>query len=547
MAAASVNKTGGDHLMHIEVGQGSDSRNPGHEIGIMLDDRVVTLDSDELRDQVAAQVKKEHLSFTSAASLQLFFFDSWGTGFDSSLMGAMNSNDRWHSDLGIPKTGGYLGIVTAIYTIGNLVGSFVAGPVSDRYGRRIGMFVGSVVVLVGAIVMSTAQTSGAYMAGRFLSGFGVALVRSAAPAFVTEIAPPQWRGPATLLYNSLWLIGAILASGVAYSTGPLNSSMSWKIPLILQVIPSAIVVIFSLFLPESPRWLVANDRYEEARELLVKYHAGGNENSPLVALEMAEMRASIRQQASDKRWYDYSELVNSKSSRYRTFLVFSMGCIGQWGGSNLTGYYQANILRSIGVEAQASLLAYNLGYYVAALGGATIGSLTCDMVGRRKLLMFGCLAMCCCLVALTGLTSQYHSTQSSSVSNLTIAFIFFVGIFHSGGINPLVVAYPAECLHTNTRAKGMGLNNFTLNVAEFVNTYGAPIALARMGWRIYIIYAVWNVVQTAWIYFFFVETKGRTLEELDAIFESKNPVKESLKKVKLVEPVTSAQVKGVEV
>ncbi len=167
------------------------------------------------------------------------------------------------------------------------------------------------------------------MAGRFLAGFGVAIVRSAAPAFVTEISPPQWRGPATLLYNSLWLIGAILASAIAYGTGPLASSLSWRLPLIIQVVPSSIVLVFSLFLPESPRWLVANDRYEEAEKLLVKYHAGGDAHSPLVALEMAEMRASIKQEASDKRWYDYSELVSSRSNRYRTFLVVSMAGIGK--------------------------------------------------------------------------------------------------------------------------------------------------------------------------------------------------------------------------
>ncbi len=99
--------------------------------------------------------------------------------------------------------------------------------------------------------------------------------------------------------------------------------------MILQVVPSTIVLLFSLFLPESPRWLVANERYEEARKLLVKYHADGDENSLLVSLEMAEMRASIKQEASDKRWYDYSELVSSRSNRYRTFLVVSMACIGK--------------------------------------------------------------------------------------------------------------------------------------------------------------------------------------------------------------------------
>ena len=220
--------------------------------------------------------------------------------------------------------------------------------------------------------------------------------------------------------------------------------------------------------------------------------------------------------------------------------------LGQWGGSNLTTYYQANILRSIGVKGQSRLLTYNLAYYVSALGGATTSSLVCDRVGRRKLLMFGCLSMCCCLIGLTGLTSHYHSSQAEAVSNLTIAFIFFVGIFHSAGINPLVVAYPVECLHTNIRAKGMGLNNFCLNVAEFVNTYGTPIGLKRIGWRIYIIYTVWNIVQALWIYFFFVETRGRTLEELDVIFEAKHPVKESLKRARPVEPLPAESVKTVE-
>jgi len=90
----------------------------------------------------------------------------------------------------------------------------------------------------------------------------------------------------------------------------------------------------------------------------------------------------------------------------------------------------------------------------------------------------------------------------------------------------------------------MRLNNFSLNVAEFVNTYGAPIGLKKIGWRIYIIYAAWNLIQTAWIYFFFVETRGRTLEELDSIFEASNPVKESLKKSHRVEAVSAEDIKG---
>lgn len=149
------------------------------------------------------------------------------------------------------------------------------------------------------------------------------------------------------------------------------------------------------------------------------------------------------------------------------------------------------------------------------------------------------------LIGLTACTSQYSPDQSTAVLNLTIAFIFFVGIFHAAGINPLVVAYPVECLHTNTRAKGMGLNNFSLNVAEFVNNYGTPVGLKKIKWRIYIIYLVWNGVMAAWIYFFFVETSGRTLEELDSIFEDPRPVKRSLQRAHDVEPVNEELAKAV--
>lgn len=290
---------------------------------------------DNIHDETAAQIQATKLSLVSWPSIQLYFFffvaycNSWGTGFDSSMSGTMNSNDRWHSDLGIPKDGGLLGIVTAIYTIGNLAGCFAAGPATDWLGRRKGMFIGASIVLMGAIITCTAHGHSSYMAGRFWLGFGVAIARSAAPAYVAEIAPSPWRGPVVALYNSLWLVGAIIASGIANATGPMKSSLSWRLPLIIQVVPSSVVILFCLFLPESPRWLIANDRLDEAQAILTKYHANGDASNALVAYEVVEMRESIRLEASDKRWYDYSELWSSRSNRYRTFLVISIACIGK--------------------------------------------------------------------------------------------------------------------------------------------------------------------------------------------------------------------------
>jgi hypothetical protein len=173
--------------------------------------------------------------------------------------------------------------------------------------------------------------------------------------------------------------------------------------------------------------------------------------------------------------------------------------------------------------------------YLCAFGGAMIGSISSYFVNRRTILIGGFIAMSLTLTGLAVCASEYHPAQAPSVSHVSIFFIFFVGVVHAGSINPLVVAYPVEVLHTNSRSKGMGLNNFGVNVAEFVNTYATPIAFQNIAWRIYLTYIVWNILQSAIVYLTFVETRGRTLEEMDAIFEAKSPVKASTEKPRIGE------------
>ena len=215
-------------------------------------------------------------------------------------------------------------------TIGYIAGAFLAGPAADRWGRRWGMLIGSVIAIIAAIMMAAGTTRAVFMAGRFFMGVGAAICSAAAAAWVAESSPPQWRGPTTYLFNSLYLPGAILSSGIATGTGHMQSDWSWRIPVIIQAVPSAIVVLFVWFLPESPRWLILNDRMDDAQNFISTYHADGNEEAPLVKLQMLEMRQAISQTASDKRWYDYSEFFATRANRWRLFQVVSMAFIGMY-------------------------------------------------------------------------------------------------------------------------------------------------------------------------------------------------------------------------
>ncbi|TRM68230.1 general substrate transporter [Schizophyllum amplum] len=500
----------------------------------------------------ALAVSEQKLNPYSWSSIRLFavlavaFMGSMSNGFDGQVMGAVNGMQQYLDYFGISGTdaGGGVGTVTAlifgIYYIGQIAGMAVAGPLADRLGRRGGMFVGAVIIIVGAIVVTLAKNTGYLLGGRFVLGFGVSITTTACPAYVVEMSPPQWRGRLTGLYNSSYYVGSILCTGVAIGTEQLSGTTSWRAPLAIQLVPAGILIIFSLWLPESPRWLLATGKPEQARAVLAKYHGEGDPNAPLVQLQWREFEEAIKVDASDKRWYDYSELVNTADARYRTFMMLLMAFFGQWSGNGL-GYFLTVLFKNSGVESQRARLVLNFINTIVSAIGAFIGTALTDKVGRRRMWFWGTLASATMLAIATACTAEFGETGSSkSGSNSAIAFIFLFGFCYSLTYTPLQALYPSEVLHYNTRAKGMACYSLAVSCASFVNTYAGPIALERIQWKYYIVYVVWDIFECAMIWFFAVETMGRTLEELAEIFSDPHPVRASLRtrKVAVVEKET---------
>jgi hypothetical protein len=132
------------------------------------------------------------------------------------------------------------------------------------------------------------------------------------------------------------------------------------------------------------------------------------------------------------------------------------------------------------------------------------------------------------------LAAKSHGNIGQASGYAFIAMIFLYGIFWSFCWTPLQALYPAEILTTQMRAKGMAAQSFIGGVASFINTYGTSVALKNIGWRTYTIFLVLHFVQLGLMYMYIVETKGRSLEELEEIFEDSRPVKKSLQKTEIV-------------
>ncbi|KAJ7167524.1 major facilitator superfamily domain-containing protein [Mycena filopes] len=399
------------------------------------------------------------------------------------------------------------------YSIGSIVAVPVAGPVTDRVGRRGGMFLGALIIIIGSVAVTTAKDISAILGGRFVLGLGVGIVQTAcfnSTCSVVEMAPPQWRGRLTGLFNR-----SILCTGISTATGRLDSTRSWRAPFAIQIVAAGIL---AYLLPNParsalPRWLLSVGRKEEALHILARYHGNDDPNSPLVQLEWREFEESIKLDASDKRWYDYSELFNTPNARYRTFLMTLMAFFGQWSGNgrdkcslHKSTFYEYLILsQSAGVDSQNARL-------------------TLNFVNTIEIWFWGTLASAGTLAVVTGCTAKWGATGANPAgANAAIAFIFLFGF----------ALYPAEVLSFNTRAKGMALYALFVSCASFVNTYAGPIALQNIGWKYYIVYIAWDLFECVVIYFCVVETRGRTLEELDEIFQDPHPVRASLRKRKV--------------
>lgn len=265
-------------------------------------------------------------------------------------------------------------------------------------------------------------------------------------------------------------------------TQKIQSDVSWRLPLALQAVPSLIVVLIVWFLPESPRWLLANSRDEEAKDFLVRYHGNGDPNHPIVQLEWQEFKENIVTDGSDKRWYDYSELFKTKSARWRSLMVIFMGVFGQFSGNGL-GYFNTQIYAAVGYDNYMQFV-LNLANSITSCAGALAGVALSDRMSRRRALIFGTFGSACLLAINGGLSAKWAKyapgEENIKVGQGAVAAYFFFNIIYSFAYTPLQALYPVECLQTTARAKGMAMYGVIVNVFGFINQFAGPIALQNI-------------------------------------------------------------------
>ncbi|KAF8757589.1 Transporter [Rhizoctonia solani] len=458
---------------------------------------------------------------------------SYANGYDGSMMNGLQSVDGWKEYFGHP-TPKELGLFNAIQSIGSLAAIPPAPFLSDRFGRRAGIFVGSSITLGGAITQTLTTNLHTFVAARFMIGFGTTLAMMASPLLISELAYPTHRAPLTALYNSLWFSGQIVAGGlvdiwhlsnpqrmvVAYSIGP---------PRGFERAPVGVCMVH----PGQPAlWFLWDETKKPggADEMA----RGGEENNGLVKFEYQEIKNALA--AESQRGSAWIDLFRTAGNRRRMRIILAIALFSQWSGSGLISYYLERVLSGIRIESSRDQTLINGCLAIWNLMWAAGAAMFVDRLGRRKLFLTSNVGMLVGFSILTTCAAIFEKSRVERAGHGVIASLFLFQAAYAIGYTPLLVSYTVEILPFFLRAKGLAVMYLFVNAALIFNQYVRalvlcseskltlvvqtnPIALDALKWKYYLIYTVWLVFELVFIYLFAVETRNRSLEETAALFD----------------------------
>jgi len=458
---------------------------------------------------------------------------SYANGYDGSMLNGLQLVQGWENYFNHP-TGSTLGLFGAIQNIGALCATPIAPYVADIFGRKKCIWVGAVIICIGVALQTASQGFGMFIGSRALIGFGTTFAQSASPLLISEVAYPSHRAGLTSFFNTLWFSGSIVAAWATFGSFRISSTWSWRIPSLLQGIPSLVQVFLIWLLPESPRWLVYQGRDEEAIAILAKYHANGDRNDPLIEFEYQEIKEAIRLEEENKRSVSFLTLFSSLPNLRRMRIIIGIGLFSQWSGNGLISYYLNLVLTAVNITVDWQQTLINACLQMFNLIVATSASFLTERLGRRTLFLWSTAGMCLFYMFLTILGAIYHNTSTwdpttgnvlvpgdLSAAHAFIAFVFLYSFAYDIAYTPLLVSYTVEILPYQIRAKGVAVLNLTVTAALVFNQYINPIAWGALNWKYYIIYTVWIFAEFVYVYFFAIETKGLTLEECSLLFEGR--------------------------
>lgn len=415
------------------------------------------------------------------------------------------------------------GFVVAVYSLGCWIGSLLCALFADRIGRKRTVITGESILIVGTAIQCSAFGLPQLIVGRIITGVGNGMITSTIPVWHSEMLRAKSRGRFITTELSTNVGGVAVAYWVDYGLGFTKGALQWRLPIALQIVFALSTISLISLLPETPRWLLNHDRDDEAMDVLRRLYsddetqpngAGTAERERIAIVTAIAQERLAQEQLGGKSALRMVFTNRGQRTFYRTCLGVGAQVMQQLSGINLVSYYATFIfVTSIGFsERLASLMSGILSIFF--YGATWIPVLLIDRVGRRPLLMTGSVGMAIGMFVLTGTASV--GTFSTGI--VATVFLFWYNFWFGVGWIPGPWLLTAEYAPLMTRTQSAAISSSTSWIFTFLVAMTTPVAINNIGSKTYIIYGMFNVVSIGVVYFFYPETKGKTLEQIDLIF-----------------------------
>ena len=455
------------------------------------------------------------IAFVSVVGFSLFGYDQ---GLMSGIITASQFEETFPAVKGTDRHATVVqGAVTSCYEIGCFFGALTSLWIGEKYGRRPMVIIGASILIVGTFIsifpFRNHWALGHFVISRVVTGIGNGFNTATIPIYQSELSKPETRGRLVNLEGSVIAVGTFIAYWVDFGLSYASGSVAWRLPIALQILFALVLLVGMIGLPESPRWLISKGKINEAAYVLSR-NDGIAYNSDDIIAEITAIRDAVNR--FDNRQLTFGEIWNSGKHQYFKRMV--VGASGQFfqqfTGCNAAIYYSTVLFQNtIGLSRRMSLVLGGVFSTVYAL--FTIPSFfMIDRFGRRPLFFTGAIGQGVAFVI--SFACLIPDTKESAKGASFGLFLFIV--FFAFTILPLPWVYPPEINSLRMRTFATSISTCTNWICNFAVVMFTPIFINQTRWGCYLFFALVNFLYVPIIYFFYPETAGRSLEEIDIIY-----------------------------